>query len=63
MMMRYWASFARNGDPNTPSQPNWPRYDTAKTQRLGLLAGGATEIVTGDAYSKEHHCGFWASMQ
>ncbi|MGA3251971.1 MAG: carboxylesterase family protein, partial [Paraburkholderia sp.] len=35
MMMRYWASFARNGDPNTPSQPNWPRYDAAKTQRLG----------------------------
>jgi hypothetical protein len=25
--------------------------------------GGATEIVTGDAYSKEHHCGFWASVQ
>jgi para-nitrobenzyl esterase len=63
MMMRYWGSFARAGDPNTPSQPEWPRYDAAKTQRLGLLAGGATEIVTGDAYSKEHHCGFWASVQ
>jgi para-nitrobenzyl esterase len=63
MMMNYWASFARAGDPNTASQPNWPRYDTTKTQRLGLLAGGATEIVSGDAYSNEHHCAFWASMQ
>jgi para-nitrobenzyl esterase len=62
MMMRYWASFARAGDPNTPLQPDWPRYTAAKTQRLGLLSGGETEIITGDAYSKEHHCGFWASM-
>jgi para-nitrobenzyl esterase len=63
MMMRYWASFARAGDPNTASQPVWPRYDAVKTQRLGLLAGGSTEIITGDAYSKEHHCGFWDSIQ
>ncbi|WP_246257087.1 carboxylesterase/lipase family protein [Pararobbsia alpina] len=63
MMMRYWGSFARAGDPNTPSQPVWPRYDAATTQWLGLLAGGATEIVTGDAYDQEHHCRFWASMQ
>lgn len=63
MMMRYWASFARLGDPNTPSQATWPRYDEAKTQRLGLLSGGATEIITGDAYAKEHHCDFWASMK
>jgi para-nitrobenzyl esterase len=63
MMQQYWASFARTGNPNTSAQPDWPRYDTAKTQRLGLLAGGATEIITGDAYAKEHHCGFWAAMQ
>jgi para-nitrobenzyl esterase len=63
MMMRYWASFARAGAPNTPLQPAWPRYDETKTQRLGLLPGGATEIITGDAYAKEHHCGFWASLQ
>ncbi|MGF6571437.1 para-nitrobenzyl esterase [Paraburkholderia sp. GAS333] len=63
MMQTYWASFARTGNPNTATQPDWPRYDTAKTQRLGLLPGGATDIITGDAYAKEHHCGFWAAMQ
>lgn len=63
MMQQYWSSFARTGNPNTSPQPDWPRYDTAKTQRLGLLTGGATEIINGDAYAKEHHCGFWAAMQ
>jgi para-nitrobenzyl esterase len=32
----YWATFAASGDPNTPGQPYWPRYDAAADRLLQL---------------------------
>jgi len=33
-MHRAWIAFARNGDPNTPEIPEWPRYDVKNRSTL-----------------------------
>jgi para-nitrobenzyl esterase len=62
LMIGSWSRFARVGSPNAGAPPTWPRYETPRRLRIGLLAGGRTETITGAAYSREHHCAFWQSL-
>jgi para-nitrobenzyl esterase len=59
-MIRYWADFARTGNPNGRELTFWPR-DVSNTNRvLSLKPGGDTVIREFDA---NHHCEFWWSVR
>ena len=57
-MMRYWANFAKTGDPNGPALAVWPQYHAATHQLLSLKPDAVTVI---DNFDAEHHCAFWAA--
>ena len=42
-MMDAWLSFARTGDPNTSSTPEWPTYDASR--RATMVFGADTHVV------------------
>ena len=58
-MMRYWAAFARSGDPNVRGQARWPAFDAA-THRTMVLSPSGNHVVTDIAL--EHNCGFWSRI-
>jgi carboxylesterase type B len=56
-MTAYWGAFARTGAPEVPGQPAWPPY---RGQRLmSLRPGGHSQVIGGNVFAAEHHCGFW----
>lgn len=56
-MSRYWQQFASKGDPNEPSLPAWPHYNTSDDAILGLDIGSSGIKIQ----HKVRHdaCDFW----
>ncbi|MEV5966726.1 carboxylesterase family protein [Kribbella sp. NPDC051952] len=53
-MIRYWSTFAHNGDPNADGLPEWPKFSTPDT----VLSLAPKAIRTVD-YAQEHRLAFW----
>ncbi|XP_024083868.1 acetylcholinesterase 1-like [Cimex lectularius] len=61
-MMKYWANFARTGDPNKDDKGQttsvtWPKYDTTQKKYLKL----AEKLEEGSKY-REDQCTFWKTL-
>lgn len=55
-IMRYWGSFAADGNPNFQGSPRWKRYGSAD-RVMSLRPGGQSEMTT--RLQDEHNCDFW----
>ena len=63
-MVRYWTTFAHNGNRNSPETPFWPRY-MAEPARHNWLSLRLPEPITTPRgeFAAEHQCDFWDKLR
>jgi para-nitrobenzyl esterase len=54
-MVKYWAQFAKAGDPNVPGSPSWPAYSAASDSILTLNTP-ATSVQPTTGFKADHKC-------
>ncbi|XP_027794875.2 liver carboxylesterase 1 isoform X4 [Marmota flaviventris] len=57
MMMKFWANFARHGNPNGKGLPHWPEYNQKEEY---LQIGANTQVATG---LKDKEVAFWTELK
>ncbi|MEO3803141.1 carboxylesterase family protein [Nonomuraea sp. B1E8] len=57
LMVDYWTTFARTGDPNGKGSPRWSRF-TGQEPVLGLVPDRVQPID----YGANHQCSFWKKL-
>lgn len=62
VMLDYWTSFARTGDPNPASgtQPFWERF--ASNGNYQELVAPEPSLLSSSDFSERHHCAFLQSL-
>ncbi len=58
-MQTYWTNFARTGDPNNGSLPDWPKFTAAGNAVLSLAVPKPAVITN---FADQHRCGFWDTL-
>lgn len=53
--IRYWTTFAANGNPNAPGLPAWPLFDAAREMQSMKPPAPFTE----SGFAADHKCSFW----
>lgn len=49
----YIINFANHLDPNGPTQPAWPKYNTSSRYLMTFLDGPQSKVITQDTYRSE----------
>lgn len=61
VMIRYWANFARTGDPNGEGLPRWASFEAGAEDPFVLNL--APDELVGVDYDARHQCSFWSSLE